>query len=124
MKLLLNHTCSDLSINHQDLYQKSCCQGELPEFSIEISGALWPNSKITLSKSFEYKLSVIKKMPYSWNSWRHFLKGGSFLCANSSLCQVDTKPASTSVIKIVVMGWQYGSVGEGKHMLPSMTTCL
>jgi hypothetical protein len=34
--------------------------------------------------------SLIEKMPYSWVSWRHFLKGGSFLCANSSLCQVDT----------------------------------
>jgi hypothetical protein len=30
-------------------------------------------------------------MPYSWISWRHFLKGGSFLCSNSSLCQVDTQ---------------------------------
>jgi hypothetical protein len=39
--------------------------------------------------------SLIEKMPYSWISWRHFLKGGSFLCDNSSLCQVDTKPAST-----------------------------
>jgi hypothetical protein len=28
-------------------------------------------------------------MPHSWISWRHFLKGGSFLCDNSSLCQVD-----------------------------------
>jgi hypothetical protein len=28
-------------------------------------------------------------MPYSWISWRHFLKGSSFLCDNSSLCQVD-----------------------------------
>ena len=31
--------------------------------------------------------SLIEKMPYSWISWRHFLKGGSFLCDNSSLCQ-------------------------------------
>jgi hypothetical protein len=30
-------------------------------------------------------------MPYSWISWRHFLKGGFFLCDNSSLCQVDTQ---------------------------------
>jgi hypothetical protein len=28
---------------------------------------------------------------YNWISWRHFLKGGSFLCDNSSLCQVDTQ---------------------------------
>jgi len=33
--------------------------------------------------------SLIEKMPYSWISWRHFLKGGSLLCDNSSLCQVD-----------------------------------
>jgi hypothetical protein len=38
--------------------------------------------------------SLIKEMPYSWISWRHFLKGVSFFCDNSSLCQVDTKPAS------------------------------
>jgi hypothetical protein len=35
--------------------------------------------------------SLIEKMPYSWISWRHFLKGGSFLCDNSSMCQVDTQ---------------------------------
>jgi hypothetical protein len=35
--------------------------------------------------------SIIEKMSYSWISWRHFLKGGSFLCDNSSLCQVDTQ---------------------------------
>jgi hypothetical protein len=32
---------------------------------------------------------LIEKMPYSWISWRHFLKGGSFVCDNSSLCLVD-----------------------------------
>jgi hypothetical protein len=32
-----------------------------------------------------------EKMPYSWISWRHFFKGGSFLCDKSSLCQVDTQ---------------------------------
>jgi hypothetical protein len=35
--------------------------------------------------------SLIEEMPYSWISWRNFLKGGSFLCDNSSLCQVDTQ---------------------------------
>jgi hypothetical protein len=30
-------------------------------------------------------------MPHSWISWRHFLKGGSFLCANFTLCGVDTQ---------------------------------
>jgi hypothetical protein len=34
---------------------------------------------------------ITEKMPYSWISWRHFLKGGSFLCDNSSLCQVNHK---------------------------------
>jgi hypothetical protein len=33
-------------------------------------------------------------MLYGWISWRHFLKGGSFLCDNSSLCQVDTQNQS------------------------------
>jgi hypothetical protein len=32
---------------------------------------------------------ITEKMPYSWISWRHFLKGVSFLCDNSSLCQVN-----------------------------------
>jgi hypothetical protein len=41
--------------------------------------------------------SLIEKMPYSWISWRHFLTWSSFLCDNSSLCQVDTKLASTKV---------------------------
>jgi hypothetical protein len=35
--------------------------------------------------------SLIEKMPYSWISLRNFLKGGSFLCDNCSLCQVDTQ---------------------------------
>jgi hypothetical protein len=35
--------------------------------------------------------SLIEKMPYSWISWRHFLKGGSLLCDNSRLCQADTQ---------------------------------
>ena len=38
-----------------------------------------------------YPWSLIEKMHYSWISWRHFLKGGSFFCDNSSLCQVDTQ---------------------------------
>jgi len=35
--------------------------------------------------------SLIEKMPYSWVSCRHFHNRGSFLCDNSSLCQVDTQ---------------------------------
>jgi hypothetical protein len=42
--------------------------------------------------------SLIKKMPYSWISWRYFPKWCSFLCDNSSLCQVDTKLASTAIM--------------------------
>jgi hypothetical protein len=30
-------------------------------------------------------------MPHSWISWRHFPNWSSFLCDNSSLCQVDTQ---------------------------------
>jgi hypothetical protein len=37
-------------------------------------------------------------MPSSWISWRHFLNWSSFLCDNSSLCQADTKLASTNVL--------------------------
>jgi hypothetical protein len=35
--------------------------------------------------------SLIEKMPHSWISWRHFTNWSSFLCDNSSLCQVDTQ---------------------------------
>jgi hypothetical protein len=35
--------------------------------------------------------ALIEKMPYSWISWRHLPKWSSFLCGNSSLCQVDTQ---------------------------------
>jgi hypothetical protein len=35
--------------------------------------------------------SLIEKTPYSWISSRNFLKGGSFFCGNSNLCQVDTQ---------------------------------
>jgi hypothetical protein len=41
---------------------------------------------------------LIGKMPNRWISWRHFLKGGSFLCDNSSLCQVDTQNQSVHII--------------------------
>ena len=35
--------------------------------------------------------SLIEKMPYSWISWRHSCKGGSFFCDNSSFCQIGTQ---------------------------------
>jgi hypothetical protein len=39
--------------------------------------------------------SLIEKMPYSWISWRPFLKGGSFLWDNSRFHQVDKKQKKT-----------------------------
>jgi hypothetical protein len=42
--------------------------------------------------------SLIEKMPYSWISGSHFPNWSSFLCDNSSLCQVDTKLASTPTL--------------------------
>jgi hypothetical protein len=34
---------------------------------------------------------LAEKMPYSWLSWRHFLKGGSVLCDNFSLRQANSQ---------------------------------
>jgi hypothetical protein len=34
---------------------------------------------------------LIEKIPYSWISWKQFLKEDSFLCDNSTLCQNDTQ---------------------------------
>ena len=45
--------------------------------------------------------SLVEKMPYIWISWRQFLNWGSFLCDNSSLCQVDTKPARTPSMSLM-----------------------
>ena len=39
--------------------------------------------------------SLIEKMPHSWISQRHFPNWSSFLCDNSSFCQVDINPTST-----------------------------
>jgi hypothetical protein len=47
--------------------------------------------------------SLIEKMPYSWISWRCFLKGGSFLCDNSSLCQVDTQNQPVQVVCLIIL---------------------
>ena len=43
--------------------------------------------------------SIIEKTPYKRILWRHFLKGGSFLYNNFSLCQVDTKGQPVHQIK-------------------------
>jgi hypothetical protein len=48
--------------------------------------------------------SLIEKMPYSWISWRHFLKRGSSLCDNSSLCQVDTQNQAAQAACLGEMG--------------------
>jgi hypothetical protein len=42
-------------------------------------------------KGLSQPWSLLEKMPHSWISWRHFPNWSSFLCANSSLCQVDTQ---------------------------------
>jgi hypothetical protein len=42
-------------------------------------------------------------MSHSWIPWRHFLKGGSFLCDNSSLYKVDTQNQSVHIPSEVVV---------------------
>ena len=37
-------------------------------------------------------------MPYSWISWKHFLNWGSFLCDDSSLCQVHKQKQTVQPI--------------------------
>jgi hypothetical protein len=55
-----------------------------------------------------YPWSLIKKMPYSWIWWRHFLKGGSILCDNSSLCQVDTQSQPVQLpSSIIFLKWNH-----------------
>jgi hypothetical protein len=75
--------------------------------------------------------SLIEKMPYSWISWRHFLKGSSFLCDNSSLCQVDPKTSQHKVwiLSLVCMfsgltiwQWIIGALFQGKDYF-SHTEC-
>ena len=48
--------------------------------------------------------SLIEKMPYSWISWRHLPNWSSFLCDNSSLCEVDTQnqPVNSGIFKMYV----------------------
>jgi hypothetical protein len=56
-----------------------------------------------------YPWSLIERMPYSWISWRHFLKGGSFLCDNSSLCHVDTQnqPVQHLLLPFLTLVWKH-----------------
>jgi len=44
--------------------------------------------------------SLIEKMSYSQISWRHFLKGGSFLCDNSSCVKLTHKTSECSVLAV------------------------
>jgi hypothetical protein len=44
--------------------------------------------------------SPIEKMSYSWISWRHFLKGGSFLCDNSNWVKLTHKNQPVPVLRI------------------------
>jgi hypothetical protein len=46
-------------------------------------------------------------MPYTWISWRHFLKGGSFFCDNFSLCQVDTQNQPIYHLWWFVYSWEW-----------------
>jgi hypothetical protein len=46
-------------------------------------------------------LLLTEKISYSWITWRHFLKRGSFLCDNSTLCQVDTQKLPIIEIEII-----------------------
>jgi hypothetical protein len=83
----------------------------------------------TTHNGLSHPWSLIEKMPYSWISWRHFLKGGSFLYDNSSLCQVGTQnqqvqplnfkdePVYTSPVLLKTkckLGWFLGS-NSGLH---------
>jgi hypothetical protein len=60
--------------------------------------------------------SLIEKLPHSWISQRHFPNGSSFLCDNSSLCQVDTQnqPIHPLSIRCYSSFQGYlGKVGDG-----------
>jgi hypothetical protein len=59
--------------------------------------------------------SLIEKMPHSWISWRHFPNWSSFLCDNSSLCQVDTKLASTVWVALSLNWGMCLSTGSGLY---------
>jgi hypothetical protein len=51
--------------------------------------------------------SLIERMPYSWISWRHFLKGGSFLCDNPSLHQVDTQNQAVQHLRASTISFKW-----------------
>jgi hypothetical protein len=47
--------------------------------------------------------SLIEKMPYSWISQRHFLKGGSFLCDNSSYVKMTHKTSQRNMFLLIII---------------------
>jgi hypothetical protein len=58
---------------------------------------------------------LVEKMPYSWISWRHSLKGGLFLCDNSSLCQVDTQNQPVQCVLSTCMTVPHAYSAQGSH---------
>jgi hypothetical protein len=54
-------------------------------------------------------------MPYSWISRSHFLNWSSFLCDNSSLCQVDTQ--NQPVQRITILAMQIWSPYPGSSLV-------
>jgi hypothetical protein len=59
-------------------------------------------------------------MPHNWISWRHFPNWSSFLCDNSSLCQVDTQNQPVQYFSgIFVTEWEKWLICP-----PRTTLCL
>jgi hypothetical protein len=61
--------------------------------------------------------SLIEKIPHSWISWKHFPNWSSFLCDNSSLCQVDTQNQSVHMLWHTC-GGQRTTLGVGQFSPP------
>ena len=81
--------------------------------------------------------SLIEKMPYSWISRRHFLKGGFFCCDKPSLRQVGTQNQPVQISRnwsyewlwaaMWVLGMNPGPLEEQSMLLtpePSLPICL
>ena len=51
--------------------------------------------------------SLIKKIPYSWISWRNFLNCGTFISNDFSLYQVDIKPVRTHAMDMTGMRYKF-----------------
>jgi hypothetical protein len=91
------------------------------ELGMGIGDWFWVNRK-----KGSHPWSLIDKMPYNQILWGHFLKGDSFLCDNSSLCQVDTQNQSVQCL-ITRLYWvrsYIGCVGSEMIILETCTLCL